>query len=41
VIFPRRTRISIMTEERVKLVLASASPRRLALLEQAGLAPTC
>jgi septum formation protein len=26
-----------MTEERVKLVLASASPRRLALLEQAGL----
>ena len=27
-----------MTEDRVKLVLASASPRRLALLEQAGLA---
>jgi septum formation protein len=27
----------MMTEERVKLVLASASPRRLALLEQAGL----
>jgi septum formation protein len=26
-----------MTEERVKLVLASASPRRLGLLEQAGL----
>jgi septum formation protein len=26
-----------MSEERVKLVLASASPRRLALLEQAGL----
>ena len=26
-----------MTEDRVKLVLASASPRRLALLEQAGL----
>lgn len=28
-----------MTEARVKLVLASASPRRLALLEQAGLKP--
>lgn len=28
-----------MTEKRVKLVLASASPRRLALLEQAGLPP--
>ncbi|HHI82025.1 MAG TPA: septum formation protein Maf [Rhizobiales bacterium] len=28
-----------MSEERVKLVLASASPRRLALLEQAGLTP--
>lgn len=28
-----------MAEERVKLVLASASPRRLALLEQAGLTP--
>jgi septum formation protein len=28
-----------MTEARVKLVLASASPRRLALLEQAGLRP--
>jgi septum formation protein len=28
-----------MTEARVKLVLASASPRRLALLEQAGIKP--
>ena len=28
-----------MTDERVKLVLASGSPRRLALLEQAGLTP--
>ena len=28
-----------MTDARVKLVLASASPRRLALLEQAGLKP--
>jgi septum formation protein len=28
-----------MTDDRVKLVLASASPRRLALLEQAGLKP--
>jgi len=28
-----------MSDERVKLVLASASPRRLALLEQAGLEP--
>jgi septum formation protein len=28
-----------MTAERVKLVLASASPRRLALLERVGLAP--
>ena len=28
-----------MTETRVKLVLASASPRRLALLEQAGIRP--
>lgn len=28
-----------MTEDRVKLVLASASPRRLALLEQVGLKP--
>lgn len=28
-----------MNEERVKLVLASGSPRRLALLEQAGLTP--
>lgn len=28
-----------MIETRVKLVLASASPRRLALLEQAGIAP--
>jgi septum formation protein len=28
-----------MNEERVKLVLASGSPRRLALLEQAGLSP--
>ncbi len=28
-----------MTDERVKLVLASGSPRRLALLEQAGLPP--
>jgi septum formation protein len=35
--FARRSRKSAMTEERVKLVLASASPRRLALLEQAGL----
>jgi len=35
--FARRSRNSAMTEERVKLVLASASPRRLALLEQAGL----
>lgn len=28
-----------MTDDRVKLVLASASPRRLALLEQAGITP--
>lgn len=28
-----------MTDDRVKLVLASASPRRLALLEQAGIPP--
>lgn len=31
--------IEDMTEGKVKLVLASASPRRLALLEQAGLTP--
>ena len=28
-----------MTDTKVKLVLASASPRRLALLEQAGVVP--
>ena len=28
-----------MNDERVKLVLASASPRRLALLDQAGIMP--
>ena len=39
VVVPRKGIESFMNDVRVKLVLASASPRRLALLDQVDLAP--